>query len=113
MDRKYKPNEFVKLVNVSVNTFQRWDREGILTAFRTSTNRRYYTHAQYAEYAGADSNESTKRKVVLYTRVSNVGQKNELKNQVEFLQQFVNAKGMIVDAIIEDIGSGLNCNRKK
>ncbi len=33
--------------------------------------------------------------------------------QVEFLRQYANAKGIIVDEVIEDYGSGLNYNRKK
>ena len=36
-----------------------------------------------------------------------------MKNQVEFLRQYANAKGIIVDEIIEDYGSGLNYNHKK
>lgn len=39
----YKPNEFAKLINVSVLTLQRWDNKGILKANRTPSNRRYYT----------------------------------------------------------------------
>ncbi|WP_146005377.1 MerR family transcriptional regulator, partial [Haloimpatiens massiliensis] len=42
-NNNYKPNEFAELINVSVRTLQRWDNEGILKAFRTPTNRRYYT----------------------------------------------------------------------
>ena len=34
-------------------------------------------------------------------------------NQVEFLKQFANAKGIIINQCIEDYGSGLNYNRKK
>jgi len=44
----------------------------------------------------------------MYTRVSTSNQKDDLKNQVEFLKQYANAKGIIVDEIIEDYGSGLN-----
>ncbi|MBI5755911.1 MAG: MerR family transcriptional regulator, partial [Nitrospirae bacterium] len=43
----YKLNEFAKLIGKSVQTLQRWDREGILKAHRNKTNRRYYTHDQY------------------------------------------------------------------
>ena len=32
---------------------------------------------------------------------------------VEFVRQYANAKGIIVDKVIEDYGSGLNYNRKK
>ena len=34
----YKPKEFAKLLNVSVNTLQRWDREKTLVANLTPTN---------------------------------------------------------------------------
>lgn len=40
-------------------------------------------------------------------------QKDDLKNHVEFLKQYANAKGIIVDEIFENIGYGLNYNRKK
>ena len=49
----------------------------------------------------------------IYTRVSTSNQKEDLKNQIEFIKQYANAKGIIVDEIIEDYGSGLNYNRKK
>ncbi|GAA0127418.1 hypothetical protein UT300019_33220 [Clostridium sp. CTA-19] len=48
----YKPKDFAELLNVSVKTLQRWDREDILKAKRTPTNRRYYTYDQYLEYIG-------------------------------------------------------------
>lgn len=52
----YKPKEFAELLGVSVRTLQRWDKKGLLVAYRTPTNRRYYTHEQYLEYIG-DKNE--------------------------------------------------------
>jgi DNA-binding transcriptional MerR regulator len=39
----YKPKDFAELLGVSVKTLQRWDREGILKANRTPTDRHYYT----------------------------------------------------------------------
>lgn len=107
----YKPKDFAELLNVSVKTLQRWDREGILIAKRTPTDRRYYTYDQYLEYKGIKNN--TERKVVIYTRVSTNGQKDGLLNQKQFLLNFTSSKGIIVDEIIEDVGSGLNYNRKK
>jgi len=38
----YKPKDFAELLNVSVKTLQRWDRDKILIAKRTPTDRRYY-----------------------------------------------------------------------
>lgn len=110
MYKNYKPKEFAELLNVSVLTLQRWDNAGKLKAFRTPTDRRYYTYEQYKEFQGITSFQ---KKIVIYTRVSTSNQKDDLKNQVEFLRQYANAKGIIVDEVIEDYGSGLNYNRKK
>lgn len=46
----YKPKDFAEMIGVSVKTLQRWDREGILKAYRTPTNRRFYTDKQLSEY---------------------------------------------------------------
>ena len=108
----YKPKEFAELLGVSVKTLQRWDREDILKANRTPTDRRYYTYAQYLQFKGIQT-EQDRRDVVIYARVSTRNQKDDLQNQVEFLKQFCNAKGMIVNQCMEEFGSGLNYNRKK
>lgn len=108
----YKPKEFAKLLNVSVKTLQRWDREKTLIANRTLTNRRYYTYDQYLQFKGIGK-DADFRKIVIYTRVSTSNQSDDLENQVDFLQTYANAKGLIADEIIRDYGSGLNYNRKK
>ena len=108
----YKPKDFAELLGVSVRTLQRWDNEGILKANRTPTNRRYYTYQQYLNFKGQTTKEDI-RDIVIYARVSARNQKDDLINQVDFLKQYCNAKGMIVNQCIEDFGSGLNYNRKK
>lgn len=108
----YKPKDFAELLGVSVKTLQRWDRDGILKANRTPTDRRYYTYEQYLQFKGIQTDNDI-RDIVIYARVSTRNQKDDLHNQVEFLKQFCNAKGMIVNQCIEDFGSGLNYNRKK
>ena len=108
----YKPKEFAELLNVTVKTLQRWDREKTLVANRTPTNRRYYTYDQYLQFKGIGRDVDS-RKIVIYTRVSTRNQTDDLEDQVDFLQTYVNAKGLIVDEVIRDYGSGLNYNRKK
>ena len=108
----YKPKDFAELLGVSVKTLQRWDRDGILKANRTPTDRRYYTYDQYLQFKGVQT-ENDMRDIVIYARVSTKNQKDDLQNQVAFLRQFCNAKGIIVNQCIEDFGSGLNYNRKK
>lgn len=106
-----KPKDFAEKIGVTVKTLQNWDNDGTLKAQRTPTNRRYYTENQYLEYIG--QGKSSQRKVVAYARVSNAGQKDDLANQVEFLRNYANGKGIILDEVITDIGSGLNYKRKK
>jgi putative resolvase len=53
----YKPKDFGRMINRSVLTLQRWDRQGILPAHRSPTNRRYYTHQQYLDYLSGKFNQ--------------------------------------------------------
>ena len=112
MKKIYKPKEFSELVNRSVNTLQRWDREGILIAHRTPTNRRYYTLEDYNKVMGIEVTQNQVYEVIIYARVSNHSQKDDLKNQIKFLKEYANAKGYIISEVITDIGSGLNYQRK-
>lgn len=111
IDKKYKTGEFANLLGVSVKTLQRWDKSGKLLAKRTAGDHRYYTHSQYLEYIG-ESTQIEENTTVIYARVSNRNQKDDLENQIEFLKTFANARGIIISEIITDIGSSMNFNRK-
>jgi putative resolvase len=76
MEHTYSPKQFGKLIGKSVNTLQKWDRKGILPAFRSPTNRRYYTHEQYLAYRGLISSEQGL--VIAYARVSSLARKKTL-----------------------------------
>jgi predicted site-specific integrase-resolvase len=107
-----KPKEVSEQLNVTVWTLQDWDRKGKLKAYRNpKTNRRYYTEEQIDEFLGTKK-QSKNAKTIIYCRVSNQGQKDDLTNQIEFLKTYCNAKAEIVDEVMTDIGSGLNYNRK-
>lgn len=105
-----KPKEMAQKLGVSISTLQRWDREGVLKAYRNPKNRRYYTEEQYLNYMGMSDDK--KRKVVAYSRVSSRNQKDDLDNQFNFIKNYCNAKGIIVDDYMSDIDSGLNYKRK-
>ena len=108
----YRIHEMAEKLGVSIKTLQRWDNTGKLPARRTPSNQRYYTEDQYLDYMGM-SVEKPYRKVVAYARVSSRNQKDDLKNQIDFIRTFANANGVILDECIKDIGSGLNYNRPK
>ena len=106
-----KPNEMAKRLNVTVGTLQRWDREGKLKAFRTQTNRRYYTEEQINNFLNIETPENSKMNIA-YSRVSSHQQKHELENQENFIKEFANGSGTIIDEYISDVASGLNYKRQ-
>jgi predicted site-specific integrase-resolvase len=109
----YTIGEFAKRVGVAVHTLQRWDREGRLTAHRTLNNRRYYTEADVATVLGTAPSITQQRKSIVYLRVSSPAQKPDLANQRKALEQFCVARGIIVDEWVDEIGGGLNFQRKR
>ena len=50
----YKPQEFAEMIGVSVKTLQRWDNDKKLKAYRSPTDRRYYTHKQLLDFTQGD-----------------------------------------------------------
>ena len=112
MEKIYTISEMAKALKVHVMTLQRWDREGRLKAHRTLTNRRYYTESQYRDAIGITSQEASKRINVIYARVSNKSQLNDLQNQITFVNNFAVTNGIPIHDVITDIGSGLNYKRK-
>jgi putative resolvase len=109
MKSTYSPKQFGFLIGRTTKTLQKWDRDGILKAHRSITNRRYYTHDQYLQVIGR---KSVVKKLVTYCRVSSSGQKHDLISQRKAVEDFCLAKGKEVHEKFEDIGSGLNYKRK-
>lgn len=112
MEKFYNVTQFSQMINVKVKTLQKWDRDGVLVAKRTPTNRRYYTHQQYLEFIGKPD-DSEPRSNVIYARVSTRNQKDDLKNQIDFLTNYCKSKGIPINDIYYDYGSGLNYKRKR
>lgn len=112
--KQYKVGEFAKLLNVTVKTLQNWDKQGTLKAYRTPTNQRFYTEEQLNQILNlSNSNQIEKQGLKIgYCRVSTHNQKSSLQNQEDYLRNYTNAKGVILDEVFTDIGSGINYNRK-
>ena len=110
MEKIYNVTEFAEMIGKSVKTLQKWDRDGILKAYRSPSNRRYYTHSQYLNYLGEKGN--TEKVNVIYARVSTRNQSDDLKNQLIFLKKYCDNNGIPVSNIFTDYGSGLNYKRK-
>lgn len=111
MENTYSIGQFARLTGRGVKTLQKWDRAGILKAQRTPTGRRYYTHDQYLEYRGLKATGTGA--TLVYARVSNASQKPDLQDQLAALSAYCQRQGFQVDEWIEEVGSGLNYQRKQ
>lgn len=107
-----RPHEFAERLGVTVKTLQRWDASGKLPAKRTLSNHRYYTEDDLAVAKGLQSQPS-KRKNILYCRVSSRKQSAELNHQQEAMESFFLARGTVLDEVICEVGGGLNFKRKE
>ena len=98
-----------KELGVSIDTLRRWEREGKINSDRTPGGHRRYDLDKLRKIASTEKEEE--KVTIIYARVSTTNKENDLKSQVERLEMFCAAKGWKYK-IIQDIGSGLNYNRK-
>lgn len=105
----YKPSEFAALLHVTVKTLQNWDNAGVLKAYRTPTDRRYYTEAQYTAYM---QKSAANQGVVIYARVSPEQTMKELDAQVAKIRTFATEQGLTITGVYTDIASGMDYDRE-
>lgn len=107
-----------KLLGVHQRTLYQWDEKGLIQTIRTPGNKRLYNVKKFLEEKKCNNNikcienldeldkESNKLNIC-YVRVSSVGQKDDLERQKkELYSKYPN------NIFIEDIGSGLNMNKR-
>jgi putative resolvase len=98
-----------KEVGVTVETLRAWEKAGKIKSERTKGNHRRYELEQISGYA--NRNKTNCKVTAIYVRVSTPSRKNDLDMQRQVLELFCASKGWKYK-IIEDIGSGLNYNKK-
>ena len=111
MDKIYSIKQFSERVGKSISTLRRWDKSGEFTANKHKSGHRYYDESHVRKLLNLTPLES--RKVIVYCRVSSHGQKDDLQSQVEAMEQFCLAQGIVVDEWIQEISGGMNFKRKK
>ncbi|WP_139193146.1 IS607 family transposase, partial [Anaerobacillus alkalilacustris] len=105
----YTLKEAANILGVSSSTLRRWEKEGKITSTRTSGGHRRYTTE---DLSNVNKNKVKNPKMTIgYCRVSSSDQKDDLKRQVQNVSQYCTANGYSFK-IVEDLGSGLNYNKK-
>ena len=114
-------NDFVKgqkaaeLLGVHQRTLYLWEEKGLIETIRTPSNHRLYNVKKYLENLKCENKacenleelNKLEKINICYVRVSSNNQKDDLERQKE---QMINAYPNHV--LIEDIGSGLNLNKR-
>ena len=109
LDMKTSIGKAAKELGVSRDTLRRWEKAGKITVERTVKGHRRYN---IATLLGTSPRKVlTEKKTVAYARVSSHDQKEDLLRQVQLLESFCAANGWTCE-IIEDLGSGLNYNKR-
>jgi predicted site-specific integrase-resolvase len=98
-----------KELGVAQETLRRWERSGKITVERTLKGHRRYDLAKLrGEFTKDDSIEEY---TIAYARVSSHDQKTDLIRQVNLLESYCANHGWKYE-IFQDLGSGLNYNKK-
>jgi predicted site-specific integrase-resolvase len=106
---KVSIGKLAEKLGVSVDTLRNWERKGKLIPERTSGGHRRYD-VQKA-IAIINKKPTIEKIVIAYARVPTPNKKDDLERQKQVLELYCAAKGYKYK-IIEDIGSGLNYNKK-
>lgn len=100
-------------LGVHQRTLYQWDKKGLIKVTRTPGGKRLYDVNKFLEENNLKQNNEElleykdEKLNICYIRVSTNGQKDDLERQREVMKH--NYKDYL---IIEDIGSGLNLNKK-
>jgi putative resolvase len=99
-------------LGIHSTTLRRWEAAGLVTPERTAGGHRRYDYATLLTLAGKKIDSSDIHKTTIaYARVSSHDQKGDLVRQVQMLESFCAAKRWECE-VIEDLGSGLNYEKK-
>ncbi|MEM3546253.1 MAG: IS607 family transposase [Candidatus Bathyarchaeia archaeon] len=104
-------SEACKRLGIHPNTLRKWDKQGKVRVVRTVGGRRRIPESEVERLMGIVKPDISK-KAVIYARVSSHDQRGDLERQKQSLLDYARSKGYEVIALLEDVASGLNENRK-
>lgn len=108
---KVSISEAARILGVAQSTLRRWDGEGKLTSERTPAGHRRYDLDSLKRFAIHRLPLETPRVTLAYARVSSHDQKEDLVRQTLLLSEYCAKNGWTFE-VIEDLGSGLNYQKR-
>ncbi len=98
-------------LGISTKTLRRWADTGKIKSERSPTGQRRFFLADIKRITPRDLNQLDDRITINYARVSSHDQKADLVRQAQVLEAFSSSNGWQYETI-QDLGSGLNYNKK-
>ncbi|MCD6164542.1 MAG: IS607 family transposase [Candidatus Odinarchaeota archaeon] len=113
MERLLTLKEACRLLGVHPNTLRKWDKQGKIRVVRTVGGRRRIPESEVKRLMGIKEIDVSRR-AAIYVRVSSHDQKQkgDLERQKQHLLKYARTRNYEVAAILEDVASGLDENRK-
>lgn len=110
----YTTKELIELFNLNRYTLYRWRKQGLIKYSIIGKKKFLYSKKDIENILNIKfdiENKNIQRKNIIYCRVSNQKQKQDLETQKQLLINYCNSKGIIVDTIYTEIASGMNEKR--
>lgn len=101
--------EVKKMFRITGQTLFNWRKNGQIKFNQINSRHILYD----VDSVDSFNPEKTPRINIIYSRVSQIKQKNDLERQSKLLSDFANSNGYVVGKIYEEIASGMNENRPK
>ena len=100
--------EAKNILKINATTLKSWKDKGILSYKKLSDKKILYDIDSVLNNSDMVDN----RLNVIYARVSNTKQHNDLLNQIELVKSYCITNGIKISKVYQDIASGINENRK-
>ena len=100
--------EAKNILKINATTLKSWKDKGILSYKKLSDKKILYGIDSVLNNSDINDN----RLNVIYARVSNTKQHNDLLNQIELVKSYCITNGIKISKVYQDIASGMNENRK-
>ena len=116
MEKYVNSKKAQEILGVHIQTLYNWDKKGKIETIRTAGGHRLYNVDKYLNEQKKEEqkneeirevNNGINKKNICYVRVSTISQRDDLIRQKKYMEE-----NYPTYEIIEDIGSGINLNRR-
>ena len=105
--RLVSAKEAKEYFHITGATLYQWKAKGKINAKQLSTKKILYDIDSFEEF------QPKRKQNVIYARVSNTKQADDLSRQIEIVKSYAISNGFKIDKVYKEIASGINENRKE